>query len=68
MSVTSLQFKGLQHGKSLEAQSFPSQGVNNKNPQRERKKVLIPRKAKLAIAEIHNLNSAKYQREFIMSC
>ena len=36
MSSNSLQFKGLQHGKSLEAQSFLSQSVNNKNPKSER--------------------------------
>ena len=38
MSSNSLQFKGLQHGKSLEAQSFLSQSVNNKNLQRERER------------------------------
>jgi hypothetical protein len=36
MSSNSLQFKGLQHGKSLEALSFLSQSVNSKNPKRER--------------------------------
>jgi hypothetical protein len=36
MSSNSLNFKGLQNGKSLEAQSFLSQSVNYKNPQRER--------------------------------
>ena len=36
MSSNSLNFKGLQHGKSLEVQCFPSQSVNNKNPKSER--------------------------------
>lgn len=36
MSTNSCNFKGLQNGKSLEAQSFPSQSVNNQNPKRER--------------------------------
>jgi hypothetical protein len=36
MSSNSLNFKGLQHGKSLEPQCFPSQSVNNKNSQKER--------------------------------
>jgi hypothetical protein len=36
MSSNSLNFKGLQDGKSLEAQCFPSQSVNSKNPQKER--------------------------------
>jgi hypothetical protein len=36
MSSNSLKFKGLQHGKSLEALSFLSQSVNSKNPKRER--------------------------------
>jgi hypothetical protein len=35
MSLNSLNIKGLQHGKSPEAQCFPSQIVNNKNPKRE---------------------------------
>ena len=36
MSSNSLNFKGLHPGKSLEAECFPSQSVNNKNSQKER--------------------------------
>jgi hypothetical protein len=38
MSSISLKFKGLQHGKSLEAQCFPSQSDNILTPQRERER------------------------------
>lgn len=37
MSLNSLNIKGLQHGKSLEAQSFPSQSVIFQN-RRERER------------------------------
>ncbi len=44
MSSNSLQFKGLQHGKSLEAPSFPSQSVIFQNRrERERERELYPR-------------------------
>ena len=38
MSLNSLKFKGLQHGKSLEATSFPSQSFNLKSEERERER------------------------------
>jgi len=38
MSTNSLNIKGLQHGKSLEATSFPSQSVNLKIAERERER------------------------------
>lgn len=41
MSSNSLQFKGLQHGKSLEAQSFLSQSFNVKTPKKERERAYV---------------------------
>jgi hypothetical protein len=41
MSSNSLNFKGLTFGISLEAQSFPSQGVNSKNLKRERERARV---------------------------
>ncbi len=38
MITNSLNIKGLQHGKSLEAQCFPSQSVNILTPKRERER------------------------------